>query len=209
MSIHQYPKIDDKIYYWFSINDTTGTSIDAANVNVHVRCATNSFSAAPTVTLQPDLLTNTGFPDGSYQVLVQLDSANNFETGNTYGVFANAYVSASVNPLAALGSFTIDNPIHSNIKEINDNVEAAVNLANSALSITVGKASAASLTTTTMGSDVAEATNDHYVGKIITWTSGALYKQSSNVSAYTGSGGVFTFEAVTEAPSEGDSFVIT
>ncbi len=60
-----------------------------------------------------------------------------------------------------------------------------------------------------MTSDVAEGTDSHYNGKVITWTSGALFKQSSNVSAYLGSTGRFTFETITEAPSAGDSFVVT
>ncbi|MCH7793173.1 MAG: hypothetical protein IID31_12950, partial [Planctomycetes bacterium] len=53
------------------------------------------------------------------------------------------------------------------------------------------------------------ATTDHYKGRIVTWTSGVLNGQSSDITAYVGTNGVLTYTAVTEAPSATDSFVIT
>lgn len=207
--MHQYPRLNDKIYYPFSITDTAGNVFNASNVNVHVRSFGGSFSAAPTVTLQPDLLTNVGFPDGSYEVLIQLDSANNFETGNTYGVYANAYISSTVITSTTVGSFTIDNPVNADIRRVDGNVQAATNMANATLAVQVGLAEAGTLSTTQMTTDLDEATDNHYINRIITWTSGALFRQSQVILDYENTGGLLTFTQATEAPSAGDSFVIT
>ena len=60
-----------------------------------------------------------------------------------------------------------------------------------------------------MTTDLTEATDDHFNGRIITWTSGALSKQSTDITDYTGSTKKLTFTAVTEAPSATDTFVIS
>lgn len=71
-----------------------------------------------------------------------------------------------------------------------------------------GAATATTLTTTTMSTDLTEATDDHYIGLILTWTSGVLAGQSTDVTDYNGTTKLLTFTAVTEAPSNGDTFVL-
>ena len=48
----------------------------------------------------------------------------------------------------------------------------------------------------------------NYNGRIIIWTSGVLINQATDITDYTGTGGVLTFTATTEAPSNTDTFVI-
>ena len=59
-------------------------------------------------------------------------------------------------------------------------------------------------------SSITEATADHYKGRVIIFTSGALLDQATSISAYSLSGGRgrFTYAALTEAPSNGTTFVI-
>lgn len=77
------------------------------------------------------------------------------------------------------------------------------------LGIVTGAAEAGTLSTTQMTTDLTEATNDHYVGRIITWTSGVLNRQSTNITAYLGATGMLTYSTVTDIPGAGDTFKIT
>ena len=105
---------------------------------------------------------------------------------------------------AALVSGRMD----SNVSAIDDFAEAATDLAASARTIVVGVAETGTLSTTQMTTDLVEATDDHYNGRIIIWTSGALKDQATNITDYAGSNGLLTFTAVTEAASNTDAFVI-
>ena len=91
---------------------------------------------------------------------------------------------------------------------ISGSTDAADKLEASAETIVVGTAQTGTLSTTQMSSDLTEATDDHYIGRIVIWTSGALKDQASDITDYTGTNGVLTYTAVTEAPSNGDTFVI-
>lgn len=70
---------------------------------------------------------------------------------------------------------------------------------------TVSSGSSATVVTT----DLTEVTNDHYNGRTITFTSGALAGQSSSISDYDGASKNLTVVALTEAPAQGDEFVIS
>lgn len=95
-----------------------------------------------------------------------------------------------------------------NIDEISDDSTAPVRLEASAKTIVTGAAVAGTLSTTEMTTDLTEATNDHYNGRIIIWTSGVLKDQATNITDYVGATKKLVYTAVTEAPSEGNSFVI-
>lgn len=71
-----------------------------------------------------------------------------------------------------------------------------------------GAAVTGTLSTTQMTTDLAEATDDHFNGRILIWTSGALLNQATDITDYAGSNGLLTFTAVTEAPSAADTFII-
>ena len=96
----------------------------------------------------------------------------------------------------------------SDVTAISTSTAAADNLEASAETIIIGAAEAGTLSTTVMTSDLAEATDDHYNGRIVIWTSGVLLGQATDITDYLGSTGQLTFTAVTEAPSAADTFVI-
>jgi hypothetical protein len=74
--------------------------------------------------------------------------------------------------------------------------------------ITEGAAVAGTLSTTQMSTNLTEATDDHYVGLVITWTSGVLLGQSSVITDYNGTTKVLSYTAVTDAPSATDTFAL-
>lgn len=94
------------------------------------------------------------------------------------------------------------------VAAISGSTEAADNLEASAETIVVGAAVTGTLSTTQMTTDLTEATDDHYNGRIIIWTSGVLQDQATDITDYTGATKLLTFTAVTEAPSNTDTFII-
>lgn len=85
---------------------------------------------------------------------------------------------------------------------------AAAKLALSAAGIVSGAAEAGTLSTTQMTTDLSEATDDHYIGAVLVWTSGVLDGQRTDITDYAGATGLLTYTAATEAPSATDTFVI-
>jgi hypothetical protein len=63
-------------------------------------------------------------------------------------------------------------------------------------------------TTAFIADGFTEATNDHFIGRLITFISGALSGQQTAITDYVGATQTFTVTALTEAPANGDFFVI-
>lgn len=72
----------------------------------------------------------------------------------------------------------------------------------------VSSTCAAGSTTTTVETNLTEATDDHYNGRIVVFTSGALLGQASNITDYNGTSKALTVTALTESPANTDSFLI-
>lgn len=104
---------------------------------------------------------------------------------------------------AALTNGAID----ANLTRINDDANAAARLALSAAQMIPGTAVSGTLTITQMTTDLAETTADHYNGRLILFTSGNLAGQVSTVEDYA-TNGTITMSAVTEAPSNNDTFLL-
>ncbi len=98
--------------------------------------------------------------------------------------------------------------IDADVGAISTSTDAADKLEASAETIEIGAAEAGTLSTTQMTTDLSEATDDHYNGRVIIWTSGVLLRQATDITGYTGANGLLTFTAVTEAPSAADTFVM-
>jgi len=103
--------------------------------------------------------------------------------------------------------YTTDRVV-ANTDQIAGSATAATNLSKSALGIEPGAAITGTLSSTQMTTDLTEASDDHYIGRVIIWTSGALANQGTDITDYTGSSKLLTYTATTEAPSNGDTFVI-
>ena len=91
---------------------------------------------------------------------------------------------------------------------IDGSTTAAARLSDSAETMVLGAAITGTLSTTQMSTDLTEATDDHYNGRVIIWTSGVLQDQATNITDYDGTTKVLTFTAVTEAPSDTNTFII-
>lgn len=103
---------------------------------------------------------------------------------------------------------TVSTRVTANVDQIAGNATAAINLSRGARAAVLGAAAAGTLSTTQMSTTLTEATHNHYAGRTIVWTSGALAGQSSAISAYNGTTKVLTFDAVTDVPVAADEFVI-
>lgn len=147
------------------------------------------------------------------------------QTASTSGTvtFPNAMLASSTN-VAAVEADTQDiqsrlpaalssGNMKSDVLAINTVTASAARLALSAGVIIPGTVDSTGFTATTTefeADDVTEATADHYNGRIIIFTSGALLGQATSISDYalaTGRGH-FTVTALTEAPANNDTFII-
>ena len=72
----------------------------------------------------------------------------------------------------------------------------------------LGTAVTGTLTATAFTTSLTEATNDHYNGRTLTFTSGALAGQMTTIVDYNGGTKLVTVAAMTEAPGNGDQFFI-
>jgi hypothetical protein len=95
-----------------------------------------------------------------------------------------------------------------NVQNISGSGSAAVSLGASAQTIIRGTAQTGTLSTTQMSTDLTNTHANAYNGRVVIWTSGVLTGQASVISAYTVAGGILTFAAKTNAPANGDTFVI-
>lgn len=122
-------------------------------------------------------------------------------------VVQNANVYDSLHAAAATDYLQVDT------EQINGDASAATQLALSAGQIITGTISNAILTPTTTAfaaDDITEATADHYNGRVIIFTSGALAGQATSIEDYSlvSAEGNFTVVAMTEAPANNDTFII-
>jgi hypothetical protein len=103
--------------------------------------------------------------------------------------------------------------VNANATQISDSTDAAVRLALSAAQILPGTVDTTTVAATTVAfesDDITEATANHYNGRIIIFTSGALLGQATDITSYTNNGGngVFTVTALTEAPADDVTFIV-
>jgi hypothetical protein len=101
------------------------------------------------------------------------------------------------------------------VKAVTDALTSAgaTKLALSAGVIVAGTVDTGSFSATTTefeADDITEATADHYIGRIVIFTSGALQYQATDITDYalSGSNGHFTVTTLTEAPGNNDTFII-
>lgn len=103
----------------------------------------------------------------------------------------------------------------SDVEAINNDTEAAIDLKASAKTIVRGTVDTVvnTHTPTTIefqADDITEATTDHFKGRTVIFTSGALKDQGTDITGYAlvGTIGQFTVTAMTEAPANNDTFVV-
>jgi len=123
-------------------------------------------------------------------------------------VAANYFDPAADTVTLVTTTTTVTNQVTADVTALNGVAASAVNLERSASTIVTGKAEAGTLSVTEMTTDLTEATDDHYNGRVLIWTSGVLQNQATDITDYVGATGKLTYTGVTEAPSAADTFVI-
>ncbi len=104
----------------------------------------------------------------------------------------------------------VDNRPAVDAEALGGDVTAMTNLKRGANALVTGSVNDGSASTTAFVTDLTEATNDHYNGRVITFTSGNLAGQTGTISDYNGTTKQITLEnALTEAPADEDEFVIS
>lgn len=84
----------------------------------------------------------------------------------------------------------------------------AANLKRGAEALVRGAVSSGA-TQSVVTTDLSESTNDHFNGRTLTFTSGALTGQSTSITDYDGASKNLTVATLTEAPAQGDEFIIS
>jgi hypothetical protein len=108
---------------------------------------------------------------------------------------------------AAAGFLSGTDKLAADIEAISGDTTAAESLEAALEAVVVGTAQSGSSTTSII-TDLTEATNDHYNGRRLVWRSGALAGQACDITDYNGSSKTLTVTALTEAPANGDLFAI-
>ena len=115
---------------------------------------------------------------------------------------------AEVNAEADTAITDYDPPTNAEMEARTVDAATVAKLEAGALATVVGAAATGTLSTTVMTTNLSEATDDHYNGRVVVFTSGVLLGQAAAVSDYSGTNGTITMTAVTEAPGNADTFVI-
>ena len=76
------------------------------------------------------------------------------------------------------------------------------------LGTTIGGACEGTPSTTSIQTNLTETTDDHFIGRIVVFTSGAAKDQATDITDYTGATGTLTVTALTTAPAASDTFRI-
>lgn len=103
---------------------------------------------------------------------------------------------------------TVNQPV--DVQEIDDSADAALQLKNlmGASPYYDVDDSGFTPTTTQFEANTSEATDDHFNGRRVVFITGLLKFQETTITDYDGTNKRFTVDAMTEAPSDGDRFVI-
>lgn len=157
-------------------------------------------------------VTGTDVADNS--VVAKLVSSSATADWDSYSNTTDALQAIRDNQVAATdivsgGAITTSGGVASaNMVAVSGSTTAADNLEASALGIVPGAVNDASATTTSFVSNLTEATDDHYNGRIIVFTSGAVAGQATDITDYNGTTKAITMTALTEAPANSVTFVI-
>lgn len=196
---------------------------------------TDLATAAALATAQTDLTTllarltalRAGYLDNlSAGAVAQASAVSTLQTtaNNIYGKVdteIQAIIDALATAQTSLGDLSARLPdaltaagfLKSDALAINGSLAAAVRQALAAGTIITGTVDSTGFSPTTAefeADDITEATADHYNGRVIIFTSGALLGQATSISDYslaTGRGH-FTVPALTEAPANNGTFII-
>lgn len=127
----QYVKLEDTVFFFFGVNDTSGSGDNGASPLFSVREAGAAAGAAAMFTGTPTLLTGTNHTPGSYEIAIAATTGNGFAADKTYAVYATILVDAQ-NPTGHIGIFKIQ-PIPASVIDMGANSITASAIQNAAI----------------------------------------------------------------------------
>lgn len=175
-----------------------------------------TLGTGDTDTLGPLIVRGTHATMDNIEVVFQVVAVSVAQTGDAYAIvnhvdYGNAKLVRSTTPANTL---TVD-ASHQALADVNavSGDSTAADRLEAILDATPGGAvvddNDPDPTATAFETNLTEATNDHYNGAFVVFTSGALLGQSRKIADYDGSTKVLTVAtAFTEAPAAGDTFII-
>jgi hypothetical protein len=139
--------------------------------------------------------------------------------GGTVSVRGNIHLGTAITNLtldekARVASDNTSEPVTANVIEISDDSTAADRLEALLDGVLICQVNDAAATTTAFAADgFTEATDNHFSGRLITFITGDLAGQQTDITGYDAAGGAqgpqeLTVTALTEAPGNNDYFVI-
>jgi len=197
--------LDDTFYYGFTTRSfTTGAPTTLLGTPIlSVLEENNNTPITAGVSLNVDRASVPGLNEAT----IVATSGNGYEIGKGYSIYVSTGIVDSVDVAGEIvGYFTINSL---NISKISGSTIAADNLeagVTGLVSTTVNDASAAP---TSFAISSSEVTDNHFNGRIITFISGDLMFQSTDITDYDGASRTVTVTELTEAPANGDAFVIS
>lgn len=128
------------------------------------------------------------------------------------GMFLSGIKDIDAKEIDAIKAVTDNNNggiIDANVMQINDTATGVPAFQQGCQVITASSAKTGTLLKSSMTTNLTEATNDHYNGLIVKFSTGTLAGQAAIISDYDGSTKTVYFQDdLTEAPTNGDKFVI-
>lgn len=214
--------VTDQLIYFVAVDSTDFTTRETGLSSFTVYRSRNGGTATAMTTPTVAELDATNMP-GVYSLL--LDEDMTIDSGDDTQEMCFHVTQASMAPVtrtielyrpkATAGeTITVSSGVaQANTVQLNSVANAAARLALSSNQIIPGTIDNSAHTPTTTefeADDITEATADHYNGRIIIFTTGALAGQATVIGDYalSGSNGHFTVTALTEAPANNDTFVI-
>lgn len=194
----------DQYVYFFAVDGTDFTTPETGLTTFTVYRSRDGGASTVMTTPTINETDSVNMP-GIYELLLDEDmtigAGNDSEEMMFYITHAGMAPVARTIELYDAASAGVD------VISISGSTAAADNLELSAGTIVSGAATVGTLSNTQMSTGLAEATANHYNGRVIIWTSGALANQATDITAYDGAG-LLTFTAVTDVPADTDTFVI-
>ena len=202
------------------ISDLGGLDIDATDANVTLILEDTATTIPGTITtIDNEIATIDGIVDN-----ILIDTATTIpgtittidnEIATIDGIVDNILIDTGTTLDGRIPAALVGGRMDSNTSAIAGSADSAVNLDASAeqiirATVDTGTNSHTPTTTEFQADDITEATADHFNGRIVVFRSGVLAGQATDITDYVAVGGIgqFTVTALTEAPSNNDTFVI-
>lgn len=155
-----------------------------------------------------DVVTNPTIAAGDFEVITDDTSGGTLDTTPTVTPASGDQVKVSLSAAEMNGDYVTVICKDDTDPKAWDDVTITIQTENFD-GVLYGACGATSLTTTTCSSDLSGYDDDQLIGRLINFTSGPADGESSEITDYASASGVLTFNALTTAPANTNTFTIT